>query len=104
MKASSGTERTALGPAVSTLYSTLKGQAAEICVAYDGNRMQPVYALINCKLLSNLKEYLFSGNRKIDHWYAQHKLVLADFSDKKDCFMNVNAPEDQTILSKLLLN
>lgn len=89
---------------VARLYTELNRQQSEISVAHDGTRMQPVYALIDCTLHASLKEYLNSGERKIDRWYAQHKLTQVDFSDKQDCFMNVNTPEDQIALSKLLSN
>jgi molybdenum cofactor guanylyltransferase len=89
---------------VARLYAALQDQSAEICVAHDGNRIQPVYALIDCKLQTSLKKYLNSGERKIDRWYAQHKYVQVDFSDKKDSFINVNTPEDQITLSNLLMH
>ncbi len=88
---------------VARLYDGIRHQAAEICVAHDGNRIQPVYALINCNLNTSLKKYLASGGRKIDDWYAQHKLAQIDFSDNKDSFMNINTPEDHSALSKLFL-
>lgn len=89
---------------VTRLYTGIRNQAAEICVAHDGSRIQPVYALIDCNLHTSLKEYLASGERKIDYWYAQHKLAQVDFSDNKNSFMNVNTPEDHTALSKLFLH
>ncbi len=89
---------------VARLYAGIRNQAAEICVAHDGNRIQPVYALINCNLNTSLKKYLANGGRKIDDWYAQHKLAQVDFSDNKDSFVNVNTPEDHSALSKLFLH
>ena len=88
---------------VSRFYTEMLTQKSEICVAHDGNRIQPVYALIDCKLQPDLIEYLQSGERKIDHWYAQHKLTQVDFSDKKDCFLNVNTPGDLKNISEQLL-
>ena len=88
---------------VARLLAASLREGAKICVAHDGNRMQPVYALIDCALRASLAEYLASGERKIDRWYAEHKLAQVDFSDKKNCFLNVNTPEDQLALSNLLL-
>ena len=87
---------------VKRLYSSLIKHNGEISVAHNGERMQPVYALIECGLFPSLKEYLESGERKIDQWYATHKLIEVDFSDKPGCFMNLNTPEDQIAFSKLL--
>ncbi len=85
------------------LYAAVENHNSEIAVAHDGERMQPVYALIQCNLYESLENYLNNGERKIDLWFAQHKLIKVDFSDIKNCFMNINTPEDQNILAKLLV-
>jgi molybdenum cofactor guanylyltransferase len=68
---------------------------APICVADDGERLQPVHALIRIDLLSSLNAYLDSGDRKIDRWYAMHDFAHTDFSDCVDMFRNINTPSDQ---------
>jgi molybdenum cofactor guanylyltransferase len=70
-------------------------KTANVSVAHDGERLQPVYALINTSLLDDLKEFLQSGERKIDRWYAKHDYELVDFSDEKSMFENINTPEDR---------
>lgn len=87
---------------VARLYSAIQDHNAEIAVAHDGSRMQPVYALLKCSLIDSLREYLDNDDRKIDRWFEQHNLINVDFSDNKDCFLNVNTPEDQKVLSELL--
>ncbi|MFW5451585.1 MAG: molybdenum cofactor guanylyltransferase MobA [Methylophagaceae bacterium] len=69
-------------------------EQADIAVAHDGDRLQPVFSLIPCRLHSDLEQYLSQGNRKIDRWFAQHKLAIVDFSDHVNSFVNVNRPED----------
>ena len=71
---------------------------ADISVAHDGERMQPVFALLRCSLLPGLLAYLDEGGRKIDTWYGQQRLALADFSGSPDTFLNLNTPEDKVIL------
>ncbi|HAJ93158.1 MAG TPA: molybdenum cofactor guanylyltransferase MobA [Gammaproteobacteria bacterium] len=83
---------------VETLYRALHDQQADISVAHDGTRMQPVFALLRCELLPSLLAYLEAGGRKIDTWYSQHHTALADFSDSPDTFMNLNTPEDKRVL------
>ncbi|MFV2032789.1 MAG: molybdenum cofactor guanylyltransferase MobA [Gammaproteobacteria bacterium] len=73
---------------------------APICVAHDGERLQPVYALIDTSLQDSLALFLQSGERKIDHWYAQHDYALVDFSDRCAMFENINTPEDRQRLSR----
>ena len=62
--------------------------------AHDGNRMQPVHALINMSMKNSLKVFLDSEERKIDKWYNQEKLEIIDFSNYPHFFMNINTPED----------
>jgi len=76
------------------MMETLLINQADIAVAYDGQRMQPVFSLIPCHLKDDLENYLTNGDRKIDLWLEQHKLALVDFSDQKDTFVNFNYPED----------
>jgi len=83
---------------VETLYRSLDDNRTEISVAHDGARMQPVFALLRCELLPDLLAYLDEGGRKIDGWYARHRLALADFSDSPDTFLNLNTPEDRIVL------
>ncbi len=71
---------------------------APICVACDAERLQPVHALIRVDLLASLNQFLDSGDRKIDRWYAQHDFVRTDFSDCADMFRNINTPSDQQSL------
>ncbi len=80
------------------LFGALLADDAEISVAHDGARMQPVFALLDCALRQSIVDYLASGGRKIDAWYAQRRLALADLSDDPDMFLNVNTPEDRTLL------
>ncbi len=87
------------GPAVpadlaNRLSKALIENEAELAVAHDGQRMQPVYALIPVSLLASLQKFLDAGDRKIDLWYAQHKVALTDFSDVMENFFNINTEKD----------
>ena len=90
---------------VSRLHSALTTSSSDsysIAVAHDGNRMQPVYALLDCDLHDSLMNYLVSGERKIDRWFMQHHCLEVDFSDKQDCFININTPEDKLTITQRL--
>ncbi len=91
------------GHLAATLYQAMQKEAAMISVAHDGERMQPVFALLNCQLLPSLLAYLDDGGRKIDTWYAQHRLALADFSLSPETFLNLNTPEDQVKLENRIM-
>jgi molybdopterin-guanine dinucleotide biosynthesis protein A len=79
--AAGGETPTAIGP-------------AEIAVASDGARLQPVHALIPTCLASSLDEFLTAGERRVDRWYARHRTAIADFSDQPRAFANINDDED----------
>ena len=80
---------------VERLIFSLINNNAEIAVAHDGDRMQPVYSLIPVTLSNSLNAFLDSGERKIDLWYKQHKIALADFSDCPETFRNINTAEQR---------
>ena len=79
---------------VARLLEALLREAADISVAHDGQRMQPVFCLLKRSLGPALNDYLSGGGRKIDHWFARHKLACADFSDQPGAFANINTPAD----------
>lgn len=76
------------------LHARVAQTDAEIGVADSGGQLEPVFALIDCALLSSLAAYLQAGDRKIDRWYEQHRMVTVDFSDLPAMFLNLNTPED----------
>jgi molybdenum cofactor guanylyltransferase len=80
---------------IERLVAARERESAEIAVAHDGQRMQPVYALIPVTLKPSLQRYLDGGDRKIDLWYARHRVALADFSDLPATFVNINTEEER---------
>jgi len=80
---------------VERLILALNDSEAEIAVAHDGDRMQPVYSLIPTTLINSLSSFLDTGERKIDLWYKQHRVALADFSDCPETFRNINTAEQR---------
>ena len=78
----------------SRLARGLIGADADIAVAHDGNRLQPVYALLHRRVVAGLRLALKEGERKIDRWYPRNHWVSVDFSDVPQQFSNINTPED----------
>lgn len=83
---------------VARLRTALAAADAEIAVPFDGERLQPVFALVRRELAGSLAGYLAGGDRKIDRWFAQHRLARADFSDRPETFVNVNDPAERAAL------
>lgn len=71
---------------------------ADVAVAFDGERLHPVFLAIKTALKTSLQDYLASGQRKIDRWLEQQKMVKADFSNEPKIFININT---MTELSEL---
>ncbi len=89
------------GPYIASDYcdrmiSAASEQSVQLAVATDGERLQPVYALLHRELISSLTTFIKNGGRKIDRWYAQHPFARVDFSDSVQMFTNVNTPEQLT--------
>jgi molybdopterin-guanine dinucleotide biosynthesis protein A len=80
------------------LYHDLEAAGADVSVAHDGHRMHPVLALLRRALLPDLLDYLGKGRRKTGAWYREHRLVLSDFSDRPEGFLNINRAEDLAAL------
>jgi len=87
---------------VGRLYSSCVENGADIAVAHDGEWMQPVFALARTALAPDLRDWLASGERKVNRWFARHRLVEVDFSDRPDTFVNVNDPEERATLEARL--
>jgi molybdopterin-guanine dinucleotide biosynthesis protein A len=87
---------------VARLYQAATASGSHIAAAHDGERLQPVFALLARDLLDDLTGYLDDGERKIDRWYARHRFERVDCSDMAESFVNINAPEDRRLLEAAL--
>jgi molybdenum cofactor guanylyltransferase len=79
---------------VQRLVTSLESENADISVAHNGERMQPVFCLMKKELLTSMNDYLSQDKRKLDKWFKQHALAIADFSDIPKTFDNLNTLED----------
>ena len=75
---------------INRLLATQQKTNAEIVVASDGKRLQPIHSLISTDLLPSLESFLARGERKVDAWFAEHNMAIADFSDSQEAFHNFN--------------
>lgn len=83
---------------IERMVQPLQHSDTQIAVAHDGQRLQPVIALIKRELHASLVEYLAAGDRKIDRWYAMHNMRTVDFSDQPEAFLNINSLQDKQLL------
>ena len=72
----------------------------DIAVAFDGERLHPVFAAIKTKLQADLQQYLESGERKLQKWFDRHSVIKVDYKDTPNIFTNINTPEELLLLEQ----
>jgi molybdopterin-guanine dinucleotide biosynthesis protein A len=82
------------GDALNRLISAWNPGSSEIVTVSDGIRLHPVVALLDTRLKVSLEKYLANNQRKVETWFHNHYLTLADFSDSPDVLANLNTKED----------
>jgi len=87
---------------VTRLATALTDQQADVAVAHDGERDHPVFLLLRRDLRADLEAFLRSGGRKIDLWFARHRVTRADFSDRPEAFANINSADERLALEQRL--
>lgn len=75
------------------MWSGLQTQQADLAVAHDGDRLQPVHALLPLSLKDELLAFLSGKIRRVDAWYSRYAMGLVDFSDGARMFHNLNTPD-----------
>jgi molybdopterin-guanine dinucleotide biosynthesis protein A len=79
---------------VMRLWQALVQGKADVSVAHDGTRLQPLYAVLKQTLAESLERYLRQGRHKVEDWMREQRLAIADFSDAPQGFRNLNTAED----------
>ncbi len=93
-----------LGPDFSIrMCAALQASHAQACVAYDGERIQPVHLLLPTSLIDNLHHFIASGQRKVQDWVQSIHPAYADFSDHPEQFWNMNTPEQRQRMEQYLV-
>ena len=62
----------------------------DVAVAHDGERLQPVFALVRASIRASLDAFLAGGGRKIDAWYATLDAVEVRVPELAGAFANFN--------------
>ena len=69
-------------------------------VAKTGDQAHPVFSLMRRDVHQSLVEFLGSGQRKIDKWYAGLRVIEVPFDDEADAFLNINTREELSNLER----
>lgn len=75
------------------LESYEEGKTAAV-IPHDGSRLQTLFGLYAADTISSLREYLESGQRKVETWVTSLPLVVVDFSEHRENFININTEND----------
>ncbi len=78
---------------VARLHEGLEKADAAAAIACAGGRVQPVFALIKREALGSLAQFLASGGRSANAWFASLSAAVVDFPDA-DAFANINTREE----------
>ena len=85
---------------VARLKYALDTHSADLAVAKTGEQAQPVFCLVRQSVHPHLRDFLLSGGRKIDWWYATLKTVEVSFDDEAHAFSNINTEGELKNLEK----
>lgn len=70
---------------------------ADIAVAHDGQRIQPLYMLTSKDCRLKLIDFLDRGNLRVEEWVLSLNHVVVKF-DEPDLFANINTNADLQVL------
>jgi molybdopterin-guanine dinucleotide biosynthesis protein A len=75
---------------VARLRKALDASGAQLAVAKTGDQAHPVFSLMRRSVHGSLRDFLASGQRKIDRWYGALRVVEVAFDDEAEAFLNIN--------------
>ena len=84
------------------MLDTLTNKNLDITVAFDGERVHPVFLVLKTSLKISLATYLENGERKVENWLKQHHWATTDLSDNAEIFTNINTYEELALLEEKL--
>ena len=85
---------------VARLRDALESGNAQLAVAKTGSQAHPVFSLMRRSVHASLRDFLSSGQRKIDRWYGGLAIVEVAFDDEPDAFLNINTLDELTGLER----
>jgi molybdopterin-guanine dinucleotide biosynthesis protein A len=85
---------------VARLRAGLESAGADLAVARTGGQAHPVFCLMRRGVYASLRDFLASGQRKIDKWYAALRVAEVPFDDEEQAFANINTRDELAGLEK----
>ncbi len=82
------------------MLDTLTNKNLDVTVAFDGERLHPVFLALKTSLKTSLATYLEKGDRKVESWLKQHPWATTDLSDNAEIFTNINTYAELALLEE----
>ena len=78
------------------LLQCLLSNHATAAICHDGERLQPLFALLSRDLQAPLQAWLAGGQRKAEFFFREINAAVCDFTDQAERFKNFNTRQDMT--------
>jgi molybdenum cofactor guanylyltransferase len=75
----------------------------DIAVPHDGDRLQPVFCVVQRRVETSLNAFLDAGERKIDRWYSSHSIHTLDAKAYSQSFLNINTFDERLNAESVVL-
>ena len=85
---------------VARLLAGMEQENADCAVAKTYAQAHPVFCLVRCDLALHLRDFLATGQRKIDKWYSTLRVAEVSFDDQESAFANINTESELRALEK----
>ncbi|MGA1640240.1 MAG: molybdenum cofactor guanylyltransferase MobA [Steroidobacteraceae bacterium] len=76
------------------MLASLSGPQPGPAFAHDGERLQPLVALLPRSAAPDLQRFLDGGGRRAEDWARGQGGLIIRFEGRRDAFANLNTPED----------
>ena len=76
---------------------------ADLSVPHDGERLQPIFVVVNRRVKASLDAFLRAGNRKIDRWFDELNVLEVPAESFAESFRNINTEEERQTAEQDLL-
>lgn len=87
---------------VARLEAALAQTGAAAAVPHDGDRLQPVHALLERRLAGDLAAAVAAGEGSPRRWLMRIDATVVDFSDRREAFENINTAEERRLMARRL--
>ena len=76
---------------VSQLYQTAKTEQRFLCIADDGQRLQPLYMVLHRSLYASISSYLYGNQQRVMQWVHSENTAIAHCASDYHLFNNINS-------------